>query len=90
MDRFQNGLRLIAVCVLVVVAVELAGIWIQLGHIRTEQVKNGLYGAHPTFLQQIEAAPDREWRRKLLESTIAVGGSVRIDDEQPIRVEVSR
>ena len=86
MERLQNGLRMIAVCALIVVAIELAGIWIQLGHIRTEQVKNALYGGHPDFLRQLETDPAKEWRKKLLESTIVVG----IDDKRPIRVEVTQ
>lgn len=75
--------------VVVVIAVELGGIWNEVHHIRNEQVKSEWYALTPDA-QRIVARKGPK-AKKLFESSsnADVEGSVSIDNE-PVEVEIDR
>jgi hypothetical protein len=73
--------------VVVVVIVELGGIWHELHQVRNEQVRNALFSLPPARQQQMRGSR----AEAVLRSTTHVDGEVSIDDAaQPIRVEIDQ
>jgi hypothetical protein len=103
--RIRRGdlTRAFSTFVLVVIALELGGIWVELKGVRSEQVKNAFYALPPAKMARLRSFPDKQKAEsyvKLLRSKI--GGieqnvtveidqpvDVRIDD-QPVSVEIER
>lgn len=85
LSLLQIGLLLL----LIVLTVQLGGIWIELRHIRSEQVKNKYYGVPEPMIARIpndrKALVRRQW-----ESTarVEVEGTVDVDVQNPVDVDV--
>lgn len=81
---------MLKITVCIALLIELGGIWNELHHIRTEQVKNALYALPPST----QRAARRHGTAKSLEATSKIEGSVSIDGavqlEQPVDVEIDR
>jgi len=79
----------------VILVVELGGIWNELHHVRTEQVKNAWYALSPEVKQRIPARYIRKWESTSdVEGNVTVDGSVSIDGDvnldEPVEVEITR
>lgn len=80
---------------LVVVILELGGIWYEIHQMRSEQVKNALY-ALPTERRNAlrGAAANRLESSSFVDGTVTVDGSVTIDGpvklDEPVEVEIDR
>jgi DNA-binding PadR family transcriptional regulator len=84
--------QLAALFVLVVLAFELNGVWVELRHIRAEQVKNKFYtltDEQAARLQKViqEKGKPAELVKKKLEATSIVEGEVDIGNTVDVNVE---
>lgn len=93
--KFSSVVQLAALLVLVVLGFELHGVWVELAHIRAEQVKNKYYtltDEQVARLQKViqeEGKPAEAVKRKL-EATAIVEGEVDVDvQNQPLQVVTS-
>jgi len=77
----------------VILVVELGGIWNELHHVRTEQVKNAWYALPFEVQQRIPAKFIKKWESTSdVEGSVTVEGSVSIDGDvdlnEPVEVEI--
>lgn len=73
-------MQVLFVAILLVLAIELWGIWTELGRIRKEQVKNKLYGLPESTLTRIESRRNKELIKRRFEATVFVEGTVQVDN----------
>lgn len=80
-------LRVLVASVLVVVSVELCGIWSELKGIRQGQVKNAAYTLRPEQLSRFRSTANGRARLRILAGQSTV--SVEASEPLPVRVEDS-
>ncbi len=98
MHRFKDlpVFRLFISAALLVAVFELGGIWLEVGGLRREQVKNAVYLLRPDVAERMRGDPKREplLRRLSGQSTALITGSeldpVYVRAEEPLPVEIQR
>ncbi len=92
--RLSRVVQALVLFLLIVLAVQLGGIWAELRHIRSEQVKNKFYSLPEEYISKISKITDKrkDLIKKQYECTtfVEVNGTVDVEvQNQPVEVEVS-
>jgi hypothetical protein len=82
--RAAPFLRVLVALVLLVISVELGGIWSELKGIRQEQVKNAAYTLRPEQLSRLPATAAGQQRLRAL----AGQSAVTLDPSEPLSVKI--